>query len=66
MRQFMLTAALIGSMAGLPALVGCDRTVSETTVEKKGPDGTVTSQEKTTKTPSGAVKTEETTTVDKK
>jgi hypothetical protein len=66
MKRFFAVPMLALSLAGLPALVGCDRTVSEEKVEKRAPDGSgVQVEKKTTQNPDGTVtKTQEKTTTD--
>ena len=66
MKRFFVVPMLALSLAGLPALVGCDRTVSEEKVEKRAPDGSgVQVEKKTTQNPDGTVtKTQEKTTTD--
>ena len=66
MKRFFVLPLLVLSLAGVPALVGCDRTVSEEKVEKRAPDGSgVQVEKKTTQNPDGSVtKTEEKTKTD--
>ncbi len=57
MKRLFVIPALALSIAGIPALVGCDRTVSEDKVQKTNPDGSgVTKTEKTVKESDGDVK----------
>lgn len=66
MKRFFVVPVLVLSLAALPALVGCERTVSEEKVDKRDPDGSgVQKTEKTTQNPDGTVtKTEEKKTTD--
>lgn len=58
MTRYIATAALLLSFAGVPVLVGCEKTVEEKKVETKQPDGTKTKDEsKTTQSPDGSTKT---------
>ena len=61
MRKQLATAALALSFVGIPALVGCDRTVSEDKTVKTDPDtGKQTVKEKKVeRTPEGGTKTTE-------
>ena len=61
MRKQLIAAAISPSFVGLPALVGCDRTVREEKSVKTDPDtGKTTVQEKKVeKTPEGGTKTTE-------
>ena len=56
MKRFFIVPVLAASLAGLPVLVGCDRTVSEEKVQKTGPGGTVEKKETTVKEGDGDVK----------
>lgn len=52
----MIALALVSSLAGLPALAGCDRTVEEHTKVKENSDGTRSVEKSTVKeTPDGGV-----------
>ena len=57
----VLTAVMLMSLAGVPFLAGCDKTVSDDSTVKKNADGTVTKDEtKVTQQPDGTtVKKEE-------
>ena len=58
MTRYIATAALLLSFAGVPVLVGCDKTVSEHKDETKTPDGkTVKNESKTTESPNGSTET---------
>ena len=66
MKRFFVAPLLMLSLAGVPMLVGCDRTVSEEKVDKRAPDGSgVQVEKKTTQSPDGTVtKTQEKKTTD--
>jgi hypothetical protein len=58
MKRYFVLPVLVLSLAGLPALVGCDRTVSEEKSVKQGPDGSSVEKSKTeVKTSEGDTKT---------
>jgi hypothetical protein len=66
MRRFISVSLLTVAMAGLPALVGCDRTVSHDRSVETKEDGTkVTKDQKTTKNADGSVTKTESKDVDK-
>jgi hypothetical protein len=48
MKRFFVVPLLALSLAGLPALVGCDRTVSEEKSVKQGPGDSSVEKSKTT------------------
>ena len=59
MRRYMMSALLIASMAGVPALVGCDRTIHEDQKTTRSPNGDTSVQDqKTVQHPDGSVTTE--------
>jgi hypothetical protein len=56
MQKLMSTLVLAASFVGLPAVVGCDRTVSHEETVKKSPTGDTTVKEETvTKKADGSV-----------
>jgi hypothetical protein len=56
MRKLMSTLVLSASFVGLPAMVGCDRTVSHEETVKKSPNGSTTVKEDTvTKKADGSI-----------
>jgi hypothetical protein len=58
MKAIALNLLLLASLVGSPALVGCDRTVSEEKTTKTNPDGSTEKQsEKTVEKPDGTVQT---------
>ena len=58
MKRFFLNSALAAIVFAAPAVVGCDKTVSEKTeVEKKSDGTTVTDKKQTTQSPDGGTKT---------
>ena len=59
MRKYVFSALMIASMAGVPALVGCDRTLSSDSKTTRQPNGdTTTTDSKTVQHPDGSVTTE--------
>ena len=61
MRKQLATAALALSFVGIPALVGCDRTVQDEKTVKTDPDTgkTTVKEKKVETTPEGGTKTTE-------
>jgi len=56
MKRIALNLMLLGSIFASPALVGCDRTVSEEKTTKTSSDGTTaTKEQKVTEKPDGTV-----------
>jgi len=56
MRKFMSTLFLSAALIGVPAMVGCDRTVSRQETVKQSPGGSTTVKEETvTKKADGSV-----------
>lgn len=54
MKRFSMIGMLVVAMAGVPALVGCDRTVREETVTRERRDGTTeVERERVTESPDG-------------
>lgn len=59
MRKFMATALLSASLIGMPALVGCDRTLHEDQKTTTSPNGSqTTTDSKTVQHADGTVTTE--------
>lgn len=66
MRRILLTAVTVFSLAGVPALVGCEDTLSEREVKTEKPDGTeVKKEEKVVREPDGDIRKESEKTVDR-
>ena len=58
MKRIALNLLVLASLVGSPALVGCDRTVSEEKTTKTNSDGSTESQsQKTVEKPDGTVQT---------
>ena len=57
MVRYLSTLCLFAAFAGVPALVGCDKTTSKETTTVRDRDGEVKKSEKvTTESPNGTVK----------